>query len=96
MSSITIVPFLRNVNRLILNPLILLAFAISFVLFIYGVVRYLSLDAADSKRKEAQNSILWGIVGMVIMFSVYGIINLILGTFGISTSELGAGAQFIK
>ncbi len=80
----TIVPFLYKLNNLVLNPLILLAFAVSFVCFLYGIVKFLSLDVADKSRTEARNSIMWGIVGMVIMFSVYGIIKFILATFGIT------------
>jgi len=91
----TIVPFLYKVNDLILNPLILLAFGISFVYFIYGVIKFLNLDAADKNRKEAKDAIIWGIVGMVIMFSVYGIIKFILVTFGI-TGLNSDTKQFIK
>ena len=95
----TVIPFLNRVNDLILNPLILLAFALSFVYFIYGVIKFLSTDAGtkSSTREEARSSILWGIVGMVIMFSVYGIIKFILATFGISASDIPSTAtQFIK
>ena len=94
----TIVPFLYKVNNLILNPLILLAFGISFVYFIFGVVRYLSMDAADKNRKTAQDAIIWGVVGMLIMFSVYGIIGFILSSFGIdpaTDASLKDAGQFI-
>ena len=83
----TIVPFLQKVNNLILNPLILLMFAVSFVYFIYGIVKFLGLEVGDKERKEAQSAMLWGIVGMVIMFSVFGIIRFILATFGLPNSS---------
>lgn len=79
----TIDSFLNKVNALILNPIITLLFAVSFAYFIYGGVKFLSLDVGDKNRKDAQMSMVWGILGMVIMFSVYGIINFVLGTFGI-------------
>ena len=86
----TIVPFLYKVNNLILNPLIALAFALAFVYFVYGVVRFLRLESGDKSREEAKNAIMWGIVGMVIMFSVYGIIRFVLATFGVTpTSPAG-------
>ena len=96
MTALTIVPFLNNVNDLILNPLIALAFALAFVYFIYGIIKFLSLDASDSKRTEARNAILWGIFGMLIMFSVYGIIHFVLATFGVSDSNIPPEAsQFL-
>lgn len=84
----TIVPFLNKVNGLILNPIIYLLFTLSFVYFGYGVVVFLSLDAGDGKRIEARNAMIWGIVGMVIMFSVYGLIRFVLVTFGIDPGEV--------
>lgn len=83
----TIVPFLHRVNAVILNPLILLAFSLAFLYFIYGIVKFLNMDAGDKSRKEAQDAILYGIIGMVIMFSVYGIIKFVLATFGIPDSD---------
>ena len=83
----TIVDFLNKVNNLILNPVILLLFALSFVYFLYGIVKFLKSEADDkgTSRAEARKSILWGIVGMFVMASVYGILALLDNTF-----ELGA------
>lgn len=96
----TIVPFLYRVNAFVLNPLIGLAFGLSFVYFTYGVIKFLTLDAsADKSRKEARDAIMWGIIGMIIMFSVFGIIRFVLATFGISPNDpsLNSGAnQFIN
>ena len=80
---VTIYPFLNNVNSYILNPIILLLFAVSFLYFAYGVVKFLSVDVADASRKDYKNAIIWGIVGMVIMFSVYGIIGFVMTSFGV-------------
>ena len=62
-------------------------FAVAFLYFVYGIVRFLSTDAGDKggTRVEARNAMLWGIVGMVVMFSVYGLIRLVLSTFGITS-----------
>lgn len=93
----SIVPFLYKVNDLILNPLIFLAFGISFVYFLYSGVKFLSLDAGDTKRKETRDAMMWGIVGMVIMFSVFGIIQFVLATFGLSRGDIPASAwDFIQ
>lgn len=71
-------------------------FAVAFLYFVYGVFNFLSLDmnAADKSRQEARDAIMWGIIGMVIMFSVYGIIRFVLDTFGISPSDIqSSGAK---
>ena len=66
-------------------------FGLSFLYFTYSVVKFLRLEAGDTARNEARSAILWGIFGMLIMFSVYGIINyLIMPTFGITQSDIGS------
>jgi hypothetical protein len=75
--------FLGDVSRVILNPIIGLAFAVAFVVFVWGVFQFILSQTSDDKREEGKRKILWGLVGMFIMFSVYGIISLILNTFGI-------------
>lgn len=92
-----ITSFIQSVDKVILNPLIILMFSLALLYFVYGVIRFLSLDAADKTRDEAKNAILWGIVGMFIMFSVYGIIKILLSTFGITSTDVGSPAsQYIK
>jgi len=77
--------FLGKINYYILNPLILLLFAVAFLLFIFGIFQFISSETTDAKREDGKKKILWGLFGMFIMFSAYGLIRLILGTFGIPT-----------
>ena len=70
--------------------------ALAFLYFLYGIVKFLKSDAGDkgTTRQEARSSILWGIVGIVIMFSVYGLIHFVLYTFGVSpTTDISSEAQ---
>ncbi|MFZ2049003.1 MAG: hypothetical protein WAV25_01775 [Minisyncoccia bacterium] len=80
-AEITIVPFLYKVNAVVINPVIKLVFAIAIVIFFYGIYQFISEETGDKGREQGKKKILWGLVGMLIMFSAYGIINLILGTF---------------
>ena len=80
----TITPFLTKVDDVIINPLILLAFALATLYFFYGIVKFLNPNTGEKDKLEARSAILWGIVGMAIMFSVYGIIGFVLSTFGIA------------
>jgi hypothetical protein len=77
-------PFLVKVNAVILNPIITLAFAVAFVVFFFGIVQFISSETADGKRDEGKRKIFYGLFGMFIMFSAYGLIRLILATFGIT------------
>jgi hypothetical protein len=74
---------LNNIFDYILNPVIALLFAVALLIFVYGIVQFISSETADSKRAEGQRKIAWGLVGMFIMFSAYGIIHVLLRTFDI-------------
>lgn len=74
---------LNNIITVVVNPVILLLFALALLIFVWGIVEFINSQTADAKRKEGQKKIIWSLVGMLIMFSAYGIIRLILNTFGI-------------
>lgn len=76
--------FLGKINQFILNPLILLAFAVAFLVFFWGIFQFIASQTTDTNRDEGKRKIFWGLFGMFIMISAYGLIHLILGTFGIS------------
>jgi len=72
---------------LIINPLILLVFALGFFYFMWGMVVFLWNSREGEVSNEGKQHMIWGIVGMFIMVSVYGIITLITGTFGIDNQS---------
>ena len=78
------------VNHYIVNPLILLLFAVAMVVFLWGIIGYIK-GAGDPKARESgRNHILWGLVGMAIMFSVFGIMHIIAGTLGVSPDAINS------
>lgn len=70
----------------IVNPAILVVFTAGFFMFVWGIVQFLwSLD--EGAQSDGKKHMLWGIVGMLIMVSVYGIIALIDNTFDLNISD---------
>ncbi|MHB8860305.1 MAG: hypothetical protein ACYC48_01030 [Minisyncoccota bacterium] len=63
-------------------PIIL---SLAFAAFIWGVVSFFFLHGDDErKREEGRQFIFWGIIGMVVLFSVWGFVNIMLSTLGIA------------
>lgn len=75
--------FMGRVNTYIFNPLVGLLFAVAMAYFIWGVLVFIMNSDNDTERATGQRHMLWGIIGMFIMVAVYGIINIITGTFGL-------------
>ena len=75
---------IHNFNRVIFNPIIVLLFAVALLVFLWGVFQYVKGADSEDARSTGALHIWWGLIGMVIMVSAFGILNAILGTFGIS------------
>ena len=80
--------FFLGILNLYVVPII---FAIAFVMFLFGVYRYFIAGGANAEKvQEGQKFVMWSVVGFVIMFSIWGIINLFINTLGFdSTSRPG-------
>ena len=76
--------FVANINRLIINPLIILLFALALMYFLFGVFQFLSNADNEEKRTTGKKHMVWGIVGLTVMIGVWFILNLVLDTFNIT------------
>ena len=85
-AEISITGLLDKINAVLINPLIIFLFVLANLIFIAGLLQFL-LSPADSQiRERAKRHMLWGVIGVVIMISVYGILNILLSTFGIEAT----------
>ncbi|MDB5244818.1 MAG: hypothetical protein JWN18_688 [Parcubacteria group bacterium] len=70
---------------LINNVLVPLLFAIAFIVFLYGVFKKYIWSKGDAGAvDEGHMLILWGIIGFVIMISIWGLVNVVANTFGLA------------
>ena len=60
-----------------------LLFACAFIAFLWGIVKYFFLkNESEEGRREAKQFLLWGLLGMVLLFSIWGVVNILLATLG--------------
>ena len=71
-----------KISSNIIQPIIGFLFALALVMFLWGIVQFISNAENEEKLSEGKEHMLWGIVGMFIMVSVFGIMNLICNTIG--------------
>lgn len=79
----TIITLINGALGIINNILIPLAFALCLFYFFWGVAKYIRSVGGESKD-EGKSIMVWGVVGLFIAFSIWGIINFIQSELGIS------------
>jgi hypothetical protein len=84
---------LSKVYKYVINPAIIALFAVALVIFFWGVIKYLAGAADKEKRQQGQRHMLWGVIGFVIMIGVYGIISIVLRTFGVKNVTINNDKQ---
>jgi hypothetical protein len=69
----------------IITPLMTVVFAVGFLLFIWGLAKFMMNveEGSSSSQSEGRQHMIWGVVGMLIMVSFWGIIGLIDNTLGL-------------
>jgi hypothetical protein len=58
---------------------VLVALAVLFI--VYNVVMYLVRGADPAAKSAAGMNVLWGIVGLFVIVSIWGLVNILTGTF---------------
>jgi len=87
---------LDRIIQYIVDPAILLIFSIGFLLFIWGLIVFMSNPEDTTKRSTGIKHMIFGIIGMFIMIASHGIINIIVGTFDLElpgTSSVSRGGN---
>lgn len=70
----------------IVNNVIILIIALAVAYFLWGVAKYI-LHSGDAKaREEGRNMIIYGIIAIFVMVSIWGFVNLLNATFFNPTS----------
>ncbi len=70
----------------ILNPIIAILFALALASFFYGIVLYIWNPGNEELRETGKRSMFWGVVGMTIMVSAFGILNFLISSIGADSS----------
>ncbi len=81
MDSLT--QLINKIQNQVLNPIINLLFALATVVFLWGVIQYVVGSQGDeTKLKKGKQTMIWGIIGMTVMASAWGIVKILCQFFG--------------
>jgi len=66
----------------IVNPIVYLIIALAVVYFVWGVLVFIQNADDPEKRAQGYKHMIWGIIGLFIILSAKGIVNVITSTIG--------------
>ncbi len=66
-----------SIVTLVNDSVIPLLYAFAFIFFLIGMVRFFFFGGEEHRQKGKQ-FMLWGVIGFVVLFSVWGIVRLFL------------------
>ena len=63
--------------------------AIAVLFFVWGVTKYFIMGATNEEsREKGRQLVLWGILALVLILSLWGITNALVTSFGIGTTTV--------
>jgi uncharacterized membrane protein YidH (DUF202 family) len=74
---------LLQVWGLIVQPILVLVFVLAALFFFWGVAELIRNSSSEDGRQKGKRHMIWGIIGMFVMVSVFGIVSLIANTLGV-------------
>lgn len=74
------------VTCMINKSIIPLIFSLTMVMFIWGVVQFVINDDEEAKKEKGKQFMIWGIIGITVMVSVWGLVKIVGTTFNIDTT----------
>lgn len=75
------------------NTIIGIFIALAVIFIIYNVLMFI-MKAGSDDRKTYQKAILWGIVGLAVILSIWGLVAILTNTFGTTTGGQGPVQEY--
>ena len=69
-----------------LNGVIGLFITLAIVVFFWGLIKYIASGASEGKS-QGLSIMLWGIIAIFVMVSLWGIIRVLQSTFGVQNNQ---------
>lgn len=64
-----------------------IVFALALLAFFWGLAVYIFNAGDEEKRKQGKDIMIWGVIALFVMVSVFGIVRILRETFGINANE---------
>lgn len=81
--------FLCYITRIINDSVIPLIFALAVVMFVWGTIKFFIINSdEEAKRAQGKQFMIWGIVALAVMLSIWGLVAILGSTFNVKSNVL--------
>jgi len=70
--------------RRVVDIVIPILMALAVLVFLYGIVKYITASGDAEGQKEARGYIIYGLIGIFVLVAFWGIVAFIAGTVGVT------------
>ena len=84
-SGSTVGDVLKYFTCFIQNSIIPLLFMLALAVFIWGMVKFI-MASQSAEKEDGKQFMLWGVVALAVMFSVWGLVNILQNTFQVKNA----------
>lgn len=85
----SILAIIRNILNIVIPVLMVLA----TVIFLYGVITYITAAGDEEKLASSRKYIIWGLVALFVMVVIWGLVTVLINTFGVQREVTPLGPQ---
>ena len=75
-----------NIGKLV-NALVPIAIGFAVLFFFWGLAKYILNAGDEEKKKEGRSIMIWGVIALFIMVSIWGIVSVLADTFGVKNDQ---------
>ncbi len=75
----------------ILNFIIPILMILATVVFLWGVITYITAGGDEEKASSGRTYIIWGLIGLFAMVAVWGVVRALVNTFGVGSTGVPGG-----
>jgi hypothetical protein len=77
----TFAELINSIIASVVNPLIVLVSSLAVLYFLWGVSKYILHSGNEEKRAEGYQMMIYGIIALFVMVSVWGLVGVLANTF---------------
>ena len=63
--------------------------AVAFLVFVWGVARFIRSAGSEKEIKDSKNLLIWGVIGLFVLVTIWGIIAFLSSEFGFGNGTPG-------